>query len=182
MMGCPPDLAANEDRIAQLFSEPVKLSREGDALALRSGRGELQLAPVTDSAGDAASQPAGTVPDTQAGGQLSGSYTLTELRRDGQVLETSAFVRPVTLSFTRDAQGRATLGGSDGCNAFGGAYEWTGDSLRLNEPSVGTLMFCAGTENLPSLSAALNAAPTLTRSGDTLTLSSGGVDWVFRHD
>ncbi|GHF97634.1 hypothetical protein GCM10017783_06900 [Deinococcus piscis] len=169
LMACP-DMSA-ESSVGALLGESFKLFREGNTLALRSERGELQLAPASE-----ATQPAPAV-------QPAGQYTLTELRRDGQTLDLSAFDRPVILNFAQDAQGQHTLGGSDGCNTFGGSYEWVaGGGLRLPEPPLGTLMFCPSLDTMPSLSAALADSPDITLTGDRLTLRHGDTEWVFQQD
>ncbi|MDO4263763.1 MAG: META domain-containing protein [Deinococcus sp.] len=167
VMACA-DMSA-EDRVRALLGGGFKLFREGKTLALRSDRGELQLTPT-----------AAADPEPAEATRPSGGYTLAELRRDGQALDLNAFHRPVTLNFTQGAQGQPTLGGSDGCNTFGGAYEWVDGGLRLPQPPLSTMMFCPGLETLPRLSAALTATPDLTLSGDTLTLRHQGVEWVFR--
>lgn len=167
LMACA-DMSA-ENSVTALLGDSFKLFREGETLALRSARGELQLTPT--AAADL--QPADTT-------RPSGRYTLAELRRGAEVLDLGTFNRPVTLTFGQDPQGQATLGGSDGCNTFGGSYEWVGGQLAFPQPLAGTMMFCPSLETMPSLTAALQASPETVLDGETLILRQGGVEWVFR--
>lgn len=193
-MACK-DMSA-EEQVLRLLSKPAKLFREGERLALRSDLGELQLQPIQASA--SATAPTAASEMSSGTTRLSGRYTLTELRQDGKVLDLAGFDRPVTLSFDEatDAMasepsrsGRLTaagarFSGSDGCNSIGAGYEWDAASnqLHLTTPLISSLAFCPSLQNLPSLAQTLNTAPTATLQGDTLTLSAGGVKWMFRRD
>lgn len=83
----------------------------------------------------------------------------------------------LTLSFTD-----GNLGGSAGCNSFGGAYKVSGDQLKTGE-IASTLMACidSGVMNQESLYLSLlGAAQTFTLSDSELRISSSdGGELVF---
>ena len=79
---------------------------------------------------------------------------------------------PITIKF--EADGR--IGGSGGCNSYGGTYELDGQSLKLGQIQS-TLMACADaavTQQESVYLAALGSATTLQRSGDELTMGYDG--------
>lgn len=75
-----------------------------------------------------------------------------------------------TLRFDEDR-----LGANVGCNGIGGEYRVEGNRL-IAGPLMATRMFCEGPvwQQEEAVNALLSAAPELSRSGDTLRLTSGG--------
>lgn len=90
-----------------------------------------------------------------------GSYRLTGV--DGQPAPRT--LQPVTLSLEG-----TRVGGSDGCNSFGGEYRLDGGRLSLTGPLVGTLRACPEPDEAVNLQAVLRARPTLTVTATGLTL------------
>ncbi len=84
--------------------------------------------------------------------QLSGtSWVLVSLDGNVQVGEAISG-QPVTLAFTSDTE----VGGSGGCNSFGGKYTATGSAISFSEIAA-TLMACTG-EGIGEVEAAYFAA------------------------
>jgi len=71
----------------------------------------------------------------------------------------------VALSFSKDGR---RVGGSDGCNSFGGRYRATATRLRFGK-LVSTLRGCAG-PGPPSITAAMRGTRAYRRTGRRLVL------------
>jgi putative lipoprotein len=104
---------------------------------------------------------------------LNGSaWNLTSLNGTPPVGEAAP-----TLSFEKD-----TLGGSAGCNSFGGNYTVNGDKLAVSE-LISTMMACIDSKVMHQETVylvALGKAQTFSIDGSSLhILSSDGVELVF---
>ena len=75
------------------------------------------------------------------------------------------------------------LGGSDGCNSYGGSYKSKGSKFTLGTDIVSTMMYCNDEINNQSVAyyAALSQAASLKLDGQTLALldASGTVLMEF---
>ena len=83
----------------------------------------------------------------------------------------------VTLIFTSDTE----VGGSGGCNSFGGQYTVTGNAITFSE-IVSTLMACTDQgigEVESAYFAALDAADSYALAAGSLTITGGGHTLVF---
>lgn len=79
---------------------------------------------------------------------------------------------PITLTFEEDGR----IGGSGGCNSYGGTYQLDGQSLTMGQIQS-TLMACADaavTQQESAYLAALGSATTLQLDGDELTMAYEG--------
>ncbi len=100
-------------------------------------------------------------------GDLAGtSWKITGVNT-GSAVETSALTEPLTIAF--GTEGSVT--GHGGCNNFKGTYELDGGAITFSEFAT-TMKSCddAVMEMEDKLLAALAAAATVERSGDSLTL------------
>jgi hypothetical protein len=93
--------------------------------------------------------------------------------------------RAVRLSFTRctDAAcpvGRYRIGGSDGCNEFGGAVDITERELQLH--GIGSTLVGCGDQLSPAVSRVFltEGAVPYERDGDTLRLTAGPIELEYR--
>jgi heat shock protein HslJ len=84
----------------------------------------------------------------------------------------------VTLNLEAD-----TLGGSDGCNTYGGSYTSKGSAFKTGGDTFSTMMYCSDEINNQSSAyyTALNQASSFTLQDQTLSLldASGTVLVVF---
>ncbi len=138
-------------RIASLFAT-------GAALALILAACAVPPPPPRQAA-----PPAPAAPTVPANNPLAGtSWTLATLGGQPALQGTT-----VTLNFGSD--GRA--GGTDGCNAFSGGYELSGDALKFG-PLLGTLMACEASvmAQADAFRSALEQTARFTVMNDTLTL------------
>lgn len=108
----------------------------------------------------------GGYPPPSAGDPLaSTSWTLTQLNGQPALADVS-----VTLEF---ADGR--LGGSDGCNSYGGGYQVEDGRLKVDPNMVSTLMACADEimQQASAYTAVLLQSPAFQVEGEQLTLLGG---------
>ena len=150
------DMAA-EQTLTRLLQGSGQVILKGDTLTWRRAGGEVVLtrrAPVAAPA------------------DLSGTYRLLSV--NGKPADAS---RAVRLTFKP-----GQIGGFDGCNSFGG--EALLDKVgRLTAGNlVSTLRACPDQTDQPSLTALLSKSPTVSLSGQTLTLEAGGEQWVFERE
>ena len=84
----------------------------------------------------------------------------------------------VTLSLEKDS-----LGGSDGCNTYGGSYTSKGSAFKTGGNLFSTMMYCSDDINNQATAyyTALNGAASFSLDGQTLSLldASGNVVLVF---
>jgi heat shock protein HslJ len=84
----------------------------------------------------------------------------------------------VTLNLEDD-----TLGGSDGCNTYGGSYTSKGSAFKTGSDIFSTMMYCSDTINNQATAyyAALNQAASFTLQDQALSLldATGTVLAVF---
>jgi len=123
--------------------------------------------------------PAGTVTLSRTAGVATGStpqpsvpatpYTLKQV--NGQAAPKTS--KPVTLMLDG---GR--IGGSDGCNSYGGSYRMEGSQLVLTSPLMSTMMACSEETSSP-LRSVLDSGPTLTVQGETLILKTDETTLTF---
>lgn len=93
------------------------------------------------------------------------SWRLSRLSGQPALTETE-----VTLIFTADS-----LGGSDGCNSYGGSYTSEGSRIDVGEDIVSTMMYCSDviqTQTNAFYNALLDAA-TFKITGGKLFLQDG---------
>lgn len=90
------------------------------------------------------------------------SWILTQLNGQPALADVS-----ITLEFS---DGR--LGGSDGCNLYGGAYKVEGSQLKVDANMAGTLMACADEimQQASAYTAALQQSPAFQVEGEQLSL------------
>ena len=100
-------------------------------------------------------------------GDLTGqAWVLTELTGKTLVAGTS-----ITALFSADGK----MGGSSGCNRYGGTYTVTGNTIQITSPLASTMMACEQ-EIMDQESAylkALGEAKSFSVTGDQLTLKDG---------
>ncbi len=86
----------------------------------------------------------------------------------------------VTLTF-EVVDSEARIGGTGGCNSYGGSYEQSGSALTFRDV-FSTLMACEGPVMDQELSYfnALAGVTGFSLAGETLRLTGQGVELVFR--
>ncbi|GAB4477292.1 MAG: hypothetical protein Kow00124_20300 [Anaerolineae bacterium] len=86
----------------------------------------------------------------------------------------------ITLTF-EVADGEARIGGTGGCNSYGGNYEQSGSALTFRDV-FSTLMACEGPVMDQELSYfnALAGVTGFSLEGETLRLTGQGVELVFQ--
>jgi len=168
-MACAPAVNAQEETFLAVLGTPgMRASVQGQLLTLTApGKGTLvfRRAGLTGGADLRAS-----TPPPASSAPHDGSYRLTLV--GGQPAPRT--LQPVTLMLER---GR--IGGSDGCNSFGGEYRLDGGRLNLTGPLVGTLRACPEPEEGVDLQAVLRARPTLTVTATGLTLQADDLTLTF---
>ena len=157
--------------------EPAQMNLESEFIGVLEGAERTRLSGNTFTlwAGDrrlvfrqTRSAPAPTPPTVSAADLNGRDFALLSVGGTRPRTE-----QPVTLIFTSGG-----IGGYDGCNDFGAAYTTgKGGELLLTGPLTSTAVAC--TWATPDLTRMLGERPRITLSGKTLTLSRGGVDWVF---
>lgn len=108
---------------------------------------------------------------TGCAAQGAGGSSLTDSRWEFAKIDGNIPVgdKPATLTFDN---GR--LGANAGCNGMGGPWRVEGGRL-IAGPLISTQMFCEGRmDQERAVSALLSSGPTLTISGDMMTLKSSG--------
>ncbi|GAA5511509.1 hypothetical protein Dcar01_00220 [Deinococcus carri] len=169
-MLCAPDMNVQEQAFLAFLRTPLRVRVQGQTLTLTNAAGRTLAFTRTGTASGTPQTGGQTQANTAA---LEGRYTLATV--NGEAAPRTA--QPITLFF----QG-GRIGGSDGCNGFGGGYTLDGSRLLLVGPLASTLRACldpAETVNLPAL---LNARPTLSVSPGGLTVVANGTTLVFTRD
>ncbi|UQN06709.1 META domain-containing protein [Deinococcus sp. QL22] len=157
-MMCDAPRMAQERALLQALSGTLSAKFSSSSLVLSGPTGTVTLSRTAGAATGLPSQPVAATP-----------YTLRQV--NGQAAPTTP--KPVTL---RLEGGR--VGGSDGCNSYGGSYRMEGNQLVLTSPLTSTMMACMDAESTPLLSV-LDSRPTLTVQGQTLTLNTADVTLTF---
>ncbi len=150
-MLCPA--ASAESAFLQLLRGPLTVTVQGDTQTWRGATGQVTLRDVPAVATPAAP---------------TGTFVLTRL--NGQPAPT--LNKPVSLSFEN---GR--IGGTDGCNSYGGQYTLKGGVLQVGQ-LVSTMMMCPDLDG-PRLFSLFELNPTVAQAGATLTLKADGQVWEF---
>jgi heat shock protein HslJ len=157
-MLCEAPRMAQETAILKALSGTLAAQFSGSTVVLTGPAGAVTLSRLAGAGAGTTQQPAATTP-----------YTLRQV--NGQAAPTTP--KPVTLTLEG---GR--VGGSDGCNSYGGSYRMEGKQLVLTSPLTSTMMACPDGESSPLL-AVLGQRPTLTVQGATLTLTTDDVTLTF---
>ncbi|MFB9994138.1 META domain-containing protein [Deinococcus oregonensis] len=160
--------------ITRMLCDAPRMAQETTLLKALSGT----LAPQFSGSTVVLTGPAGTVTLSRTGGASTGTaqpsvsampYTLQQV--NGQAAPRTS--KPVTLMLDG---GR--IGGSDGCNSYGGSYRLEGNQLVLTSGLMSTMMACMDAEASPLLSV-LDSRPRLTVQGQTLTLETDETTLTF---
>ncbi|MDB5045452.1 MAG: hypothetical protein JWQ08_1502 [Deinococcus sp.] len=158
-MLCDPPRMAQETALLKVLSGELSAQFKAFTVILSSPAGAVTLSRTAGAATESPQQPVTDAP-----------YTLTQV--NGQPAPRTA--KPVTLML---AGGR--VGGSDGCNSYGGSYRMEGNQLVLTSPLMSTMMACLDEATSPLL-AVLDGRPTLTVQGQMLTLKTDETTLTFR--
>ncbi|WP_022801692.1 META domain-containing protein [Deinococcus ficus] len=150
-MLCPA--ASAENAFLQLLRGPLTLTVQGDTQTWRGAAGQVTLRDV----------PAVATPAAPTG-------TFVLIRLNGQPAPT--LNKPVSMTFEN-----GQIGGTDGCNSYGGQYTLKGGVLQVGQ-LVSTMMMCPDLDG-PRLFSLFELNPTLTQAGTTLTLKADGQVWEF---
>ncbi|GAA5532171.1 META and DUF4377 domain-containing protein [Deinococcus aluminii] len=181
-MACAPAVNAQEQAFLAFLKTPLTAQVQGQTLTLTNAAGKTLVfrragmqgggGPVGGVQGGAALLEQARQAQADAAPQEV-SYTLT--RVDGQPAPRTA--RPLTLSL-----GEGRIGGSDGCNSFGGSYRLEGKRLILTGPLVTTLAACPDQTVDVDFPGVLRAQPTLNVTPDGLTLTANGTTLTFTRE
>jgi heat shock protein HslJ len=157
-MLCDAPRMAQEAALLKALSGTLKAQFTGSTLVLTGSAGTVTL-----------SRTAGVATGTAQSSVAAAPYTLKQV--NGQAAPKTS--KPVTLMLDG---GR--IGGSDGCNSYGGSYRMEGNQLVLTSPLISTMMACAEETNSP-LRSVLDNRPTLTVQGETLILKTDETTLTF---
>ncbi|WP_019008184.1 META domain-containing protein [Deinococcus aquatilis] len=157
-MLCDAPRMAQEAALLKALSGTLKAQFTGSTLVLTGSAGTVTL-----------SRTAGVATGTAQSSVAAAPYTLKQV--NGQAAPKTS--KPMTLMLDG---GR--IGGSDGCNSYGGSYRMEGNQLVLTSPLISTMMACAEETNSP-LRSVLDNRPTLTVQGETLILKTDETTLTF---
>lgn len=157
-MLCDAPRMAQEAALLKVLSGTVNAQFAGSTVVLTGPAGTVTL-----------SRTAGVATGTAQSSVTAAPYTLKQV--NGQAAPKTS--KPVTLMLDG---GR--IGGSDGCNSYGGSYRMQGNQLVLTSPLMGTKMACSDETASPLLSV-LGGGPTLTVQGETLILKTDETTLTF---
>lgn len=157
-MLCDAPRMAQEAALLKALSGTLKAQFTGSTLVLTGPSATVTL-----------SRTAGVATGTAQSSVAAAPYTLKQV--NGQAAPKTS--KPVTLMLDG---GR--IGGSDGCNSYGGSYRMEGSQLVLTSPLISTMMACAEETNSP-LRSVLDSRPTLTVQGETLILKTDETTLTF---
>lgn len=157
-MLCEAPRMAQETAVLKVVSGTLSAQFIGTTVILSGPAGTVTLSRTAGAGATTAQPPTAATP-----------YTLRQV--NGQAAPNTP--KPVTLTLEG-----SRVGGSDGCNSYGGTYRMEGNQLVLTSPLTSTMMACMEAEASPLLSV-LNSRPTLTVRGATLTLKTDDVTLIF---
>lgn len=157
-MLCEAPRMAQETALLKALSGTLTAQFSGSVLLLTGPAGTVTLSRMAGATTALPQQP-----------KPAASYTLRQV--NGQAAPNTP--KPVTLTLEG---GR--IGGSDGCNSYGGSYRMEGNQLVLTSPLMSTMMGCPDGESSPLLSV-LGQRPTLSVQGQALTLNTEDMTLTF---
>lgn len=159
MMGCQPDLQAQDDWLAALLTDGAEANLDGDLLTLTSGTVTIELQAQSDA-------------------PLTGTtWTLDGVIEGEAVSSLPAGVDPPTLEIADD--GAVTV--FAGCNQGGGTVVIS-DTTMTFEPLALTRMACEGDAGTleATVVTVLDGSVDVAVDGDTLTITNGDRGLVYR--
>lgn len=169
-MACAPEVNAREAAFLAFLGTPLTASVQALTLTLTNSEGRTLVFRRAGAQGGAGlREGGGGAAQAQTSG-ADGSYTLATV--DGQAAPRTFRLITLTLEGGR-------IGGSDGCNSFGGAYRLEGGRVVLTGPLIGTRMACPDSAGGVDVLGVLRARPALTVTPGGLTLTAGGTTLEF---
>ncbi|TPW70045.1 META domain-containing protein [Schumannella sp. 10F1B-5-1] len=152
------------------------------ALGLLAGCSSGDDAASTDDA-SSSPKPSASTPESDSGAVIdTGMARLWPL---ASITDAEGTLAPPTVSATLDLREADKVSGQGGCNGFGAdATLGDGGSLVIG-PIVSTKRACADPDQQAQETrylAALDQVDKIAQSGDTLTLTGGGVELVYSAD
>jgi len=170
LMGCEPDLQAQDEWLTGLLSDGVEFELSGSELTLTSGDVAIVLEAAPSTSGTA---------DDQNGEDVSlagTSWTLDSVIEGDASTNVPATIQEATLAV--DDSFEASV--STGCNTGGASVTVQGSSVTFG-PMRLTRMACEGdaAKVEAAMTKVLDGETTATLSGDELTLAKGSTVLVF---
>ena len=170
--GCATPKLSQEAQFLRLLKGTTRYTVASTVLTLYSGSGDLLI--FRQRSGGKPAQPVPVQPEPAQPGASVPVLNGTSWR-----LQTLNGQKPSTAVPVSFKIGGTQLGGSDGCNSFGGEGSAVGGMIRATGNITATLRACTSDDQVPSLPALLQRGAAYRLSGNTLTLTGDGNTWVF---